>query len=184
MIQRSKVLTIASPLIVILICLLFYQYVYVRVHGDLAAISEEQAMKKKTLDKYINLIAEKPQLEEKLASLKEERKAQDSKFMTGDTQALAAATLQETVKGIITGRGGSVSSERVGKSEESGKFKVISVSIDAVLPDPRALGDILYSLETRTPYLIVKELDTRIRNYREPRDVMVKLDITALHGGK
>ncbi|MEJ2697488.1 MAG: hypothetical protein P8013_12675 [Candidatus Sulfobium sp.] len=53
-----------------------------------------------------------------------------------------------------------------------------------MLPDVRALGDILYSLETRTPYLVVKELDARIRNYRDPRDLMVKLNVSALTSGK
>ena len=60
----------------------------------------------------------------------------------------------------------------------------ITVSIDAVLPDTAALSEILYSIETRTPYLIVKELDTRVRNPREPKDLMVKMDISALTGGK
>jgi hypothetical protein len=65
-----------------------------------------------------------------------------------------------------------------------GKFKVISVSIDTVLPDTRVLGDVLYSIETRTPHLLVKELDARVRNFREPKDLMVKFDVFALYGGK
>ena len=57
---------------------------------------------------------------------------------------------------------------------------MITASVDTVLPDPRALRDILYSIETRTPYLTVKELDVRIRNYRDPRELVVKLDVSAL----
>ncbi|MDH5769161.1 MAG: type II secretion system protein M, partial [Nitrospirota bacterium] len=70
------------------------------------------------------------------------------------------------------------------KLEDLGKFKVINISIDAVIPDPGALSEVLYSIETRTPYLIVKELDIRIRNYRDPRELMLKLDVSALYGGK
>jgi hypothetical protein len=88
------------------------------------------------------------------------------------------------VKSSITGRGGTISSERVGKQEDLGKFKVISVSVDSVIPDSRALSEIIYSIETRTPYLVIKELDARIRNYRDPRDLMVKLDVKALTAGK
>jgi len=55
-----------------------------------------------------------------------------------------------------------------------------------VLPATTALSDILYAIETRTPYLIVKELDTRVRNpfAKGPKDLMVKMDISALTGVK
>lgn len=171
-------------LIIILSGLVIYQYGYLRIHSDITSIKEEQAVKTKTLEKYITLISEKPRLEKKLALLKETRKADESKLIEGQTPSLAAAVLQDTVKGIITGRGGTISSERVVKPEDLGKFKVISVSIDAVLPDSRALSDILYAIETRTPYLVVKELDTRIRDYRNPRDLIIKLDVSALTAAK
>ena len=69
------------------------------------------------------------------------------------------------------------------KPEVLGKFKLISVSIDAVLPDAKALADVLYAIETQTPYLVVKEIDARIRNINDPRDLMVRLKISALTTG-
>lgn len=150
----------------------------------MASLKESRAVKVKTLEKFMALIAEKPEMEKKLAALKEARKADDSKLIEGQTPSIAAAALQDTVKGILTGRGGTISSERVSKPEELGKFKIINISIDAVVPDARALSDILYSIETRTPYLVVKELDARIRNFKEPKDLTIKLDVSALTGGK
>ena len=169
---------------VILLGLIMYKFVYLRVQADVASVKEDQAIKTKTLGKYISLISEKPQLEKNFISLKETRKADDSKLIEGQTLSLAAASLQEMIKDIVTGKGGTISSERVGKPEDLGKFKVISVSIDTVLPDSRALSDILYSIETRTPYLSVKELDIRVRNFRDPRELMVKLDVSALTSGR
>jgi hypothetical protein len=182
--KKTKTLIVTIPFMIILMVLLIYQYGYLRVRSELATIKEEQAIKTRTLEKYINLISEKPSLEKSLTSLKEARKADDSKLIEGQTPSLAAAQLQEIVKSSITGRGGTISSERVGKPEDRGKFKVISVSVDAVIPDARALSEILYSIETRTPYLVVKELDARVRNYRDPRELMVKLDVSALTGGR
>jgi hypothetical protein len=182
--KRNKTLITTIPLMAMLIGLVMYQHVYLRTQTDVTSIREEQAIKTKTLERYITLISEKPQLEKNLASLKEARKADDSKLIEGQTLSLAAATLQDMVKDIITGRGGTISSERVGKPEDLNKFKVISVSIDAVLPDSGALTDVLYSIETRTPFLIVKEIDTRVRNYRNPRELMVKLDISAMTGSR
>jgi hypothetical protein len=182
--KRNRTLIIAVPLMIILLGLVIYRYGYLRIHADVASVKEEQAIKTKTLEKYITLISEKPHLEKKLSLLKETRKTDDSKLIEGQTPSLAAATLQDTIKGIITGRGGTISSERVGKPEDLGKFKIISVSIDAVVPDSRALSDILYSIETRTPYLVVKELNINIRDFRNPKDLLIKLDVSALTAGK
>jgi hypothetical protein len=169
---------------VILLGLFMYRYGYVKVRSEIASVKEAQAMSMKTLEKYITLISEKPLIEKKLASLTEERKANNANLIEGQTPSLAAATLQETVKGIISSRGGTISSERVGKPEDLGKFKVIGITIDAVIPDTRALNDILYSLETRTPHLVIKELDTRVRDFRNPRELMIKMDVSAMVGGR
>jgi hypothetical protein len=182
--KKSKTLIVSIPLVIILMGLFAYQYGYLRIQSELATIREEQAMKTKILEKYITLISEKPSLEKKLAALKETRKADDSKLIVDQTPSLAAAQLQEIVKSSITGRGGTISSERVGKPEDFGKFKVINVSVDAVVPDSRVLSEILYSIETRTPFLVMKELDARVKNYRDPRELMVKLEVSALTGGK
>lgn len=182
--KRSSTLLFTIPIMIILLGFIIYQYGYLKIRADIASIKEEQAIKTRTLEKYINLIAEKPQLQERLTSLKESRKAEDSKLIEGQTPSLAAAQLQEIVKTTITTRGGTISSERVGKPEDRGTFRVIIVSIDAVLPDARALSELLYALETRTPYLVVRELDVRVRNYRDPRELMVKLDVSAMTGGR
>lgn len=182
--RKSKILIVSIPLMIILVVLLTYQYGYLRIQSEIDSIKEEQAIKARTLEKYINLISEKPHLEARFASLKDARKADDSKLIEGQTPSLAAAQLQEIVKSTITGRGGTISSERVGKPEDLGKFKVISISVDAMIPDSGALSEIIYSIETRTPHLIVKELDARVRNYRDPRELMVKLDVDAITAGR
>jgi hypothetical protein len=165
---------------VVLLGFVLYQYVYLRIQAEVASIKESQEIKTRTLEKYVTLIAEKPDIEKKLAALKDSRKADDVKLIEGETLSLASAALQDMVKDIVTRSGGTISSQRVGKPEDLGKFKIITVSMDTILPDPRALRDILYAVETQTPYLVVKDLDARIRNYKDPRDQVVKLDVSAL----
>ncbi len=181
---KSKIVILSIPLMFILMGLLIYQYGYLRVQAEMASLKEEEDIKTRTLQKYINLISERPYVEKRLESLKELRKDEEPKLIEGQTISLAAAQLQEMVKSTVTERGGTISSERVGKLEELGKFKVINVSVDAVIPDSRALSDILYSIETRTPHLIIEQLDVRIKNYRDPRELMVKLDVSAMTGGR
>lgn len=182
--QRNRLLKFAIPVIVVLFVLVAYQYGYERIRAEMSSVREMQAMKFRTLEKYITVVAERPIIEARLASSKEQRKADDAKIIEGQTYSLSANTLEDIVRGIITGRGGSISSERVEKPDDLGAFKVVNVSMDVVLPDTRALSDVIYSIETRTPYIVVRELDVRARNIREPRELAVKLRIAALTGGK
>ena len=182
--KKSKILFVAIPLMIILLGAVIYQYGYLRIQAELTTMEDITSVKSKTLEKYMTLIADKPRIEEKLNALRETRKVESSKLIEGQTPSLAAAALQNTIKGMITARGGTISSERAEKPEITGTFKMITVTIDAVLPDTRALGDTLYAIETQTPYLIVRELDSRVKNLREPRDLMVKLKVSGLTGGK
>jgi hypothetical protein len=183
--SKNKLLVAAIPVIIILAGFVVYLYWYQPIKIEMSSMKEEkEPLKIKMLGKDINLIAERPDLEKQLEGLKEERKTDNSKIIEAQTLSIAAATLQETIKALITGRGGSITSERVEKPDNLGNFKVINVSIDAILPDTRALSDLLYGVETRTPYLIIKEVDTRVRNFRDPKELMVKIRVSALTGGQ
>ncbi len=174
----------AMPVIAALFGLAIYQYGYLEIQDRLASIKTEEKERGRVLEKTIAVVAEKPLLEGRLAALKEQRKGLDSKIIAGQTQALSASSLEETVKGIITGRGGSIASERVEKPENLGKFKAVIVTFDLTLPDTKALSDVLYGIETRTPYIVLKELDVRAKDFREPRELVVRLKAAALTGGK
>lgn len=182
--KKSKLLTFTLPLVAVMFVLVAYKYGYLEVKGKIAAVKETEAERYKALSKYMNLLAEKPELEKKLGALKEERKSENSKLVEGQTPAIAAAALQETVKGMVTGRGGTIASERILKPEVLGKFTVIIISTDVTLPDVRALSDVLYAIETRTPYFVVRELDVRVKNFKEPKELSAKLDVAALTGGR
>ncbi len=183
MAKKSKILMIAVPLVIILLGAVVYEYGYLRARTELSDLRDAVSTKSKIAAKYRALIAEKPRLEETLVARREARKAENSRLIEGQTSAVAAAGLQNVVKGMITARGGTIASERVEKPESRGKFRIITVTVDAVMPDTRALTDTLFAIETQTPYLVVRELDIRIRNFREPRDLTVKLKVSGLTGG-
>jgi hypothetical protein len=180
----SRLVSFAVPIIAVLAGLVAYQYGYLAVKNERVLLSERQVVRWATLERYVNLIAERPLLEKSLEALKERRNAEAARVIPAETLSIAAAALQDIVKGSITGRGGSIASERVERPEDQGRFKVVSVSVDAVLPDTRALSDVLYTLETNVPYLVINEVDTRVRNFRDPRDLMVKIRVSALASGK
>jgi hypothetical protein len=217
--SNKRLLIVAVPLLIVLALVVFYEYVYIEVMSDVTEVREEQDLKMKTLKKYVNLIAQKADFEKQLADQREIAKARAPRFISGEPISIASANLQGLVKGIVTGRGGTLTSERIGKPEplekekagpaaanaptapsamagkkpslkkltspiEPPKIQILSVSIDATVPDVAALSDILYSLETRTPELVIKELDVRVRNFREPRELLVRIDVMGLYEGK
>jgi hypothetical protein len=182
--RKSRILLVAIPLMVVLLGIVVYDYGYRRVRSELAEREEALAVKSKVLAKYMTLIADRPAIEAGLAASLEARKAEESKIIGGQTLSVAAANLQGNIKVMITSRGGTISSERVEKPEEAGAFRVITVTLDAVLPDAAALVDVLYAVETQTPYLAVRELDARIRNFKEPRDLTVRIKVSGLTGGR
>ena len=182
--RKSKLLIVSIPLIIILAAGVIYEYGISNIREEVSAVNDLKMSKIKTLRKYTEAIAQKSNLEKQILALKDTRKSEDAKIITAQTPAIAVADLQNSVKGIIAGRGGTINSERVEKPEESGKFKVINVVVDVIFPDVRALSDTLFAIETQTPYLVVKELDVRVRNYTDPKDLIVKLKIAALTGGQ
>ncbi|HWR59014.1 MAG TPA: hypothetical protein VN328_09020, partial [Thermodesulfovibrionales bacterium] len=95
--NRSRMLIVGIPLILILLGIVFYRYGYLRVRTEIASIKEEEAVNAKTLGKYISLIAEKPRLEKKLGQLTEARKAENANLIEGQTPSLVAAILQDAV---------------------------------------------------------------------------------------
>ncbi len=182
--KRNNFLMAAVPAAVVLFVLVAYQYGYLRLEAEVRASREVSAVKMKTLEKTLNFVAGKPVFEKRLASLKEIRRGEEVKLIQGQTPSVAAAALQMSLKSIITARGGTIASERSEKPEDYEKFKIISVTIDAVFPETRALADTLYAIENQTPFLVVRELDTRLRNFREPRELTVKLRVSGLTGGR
>jgi hypothetical protein len=182
--SKSRLLFMAIPVLAILAGLMVYQYGYLRIQEELRSIKESEAIKEKTLQKYTDFASRKTEFEQRLAALKESRKADEAKLIEGQTPSVAAASLQNSIKTLVTAKGGSISSERVEKPEDISKFKIVTVSIDGVVPDIRFLNEILFAMETQTPSLVVRELDARVRDFREPRELMVRLKVSGMTSGK
>ncbi|MCX5841111.1 MAG: type II secretion system protein GspM [Deltaproteobacteria bacterium] len=182
--KNNKIIFWLIPFMLILFGLAFYDYVYLAIKAEQQSLDELRETKQKTLEKYVNTIARKSVLENQINNLKESRKVEETSMVEGQTPSVAAANLQNMIKGIITGKGGTVSSERTEKPEDLSRYKIITVSVDAVLPETKALNDVLCSFETNLVALLMRELDVRVRNMREPRELMVKFKVSAINMGK
>lgn len=182
--KKSKRVFWLIPFLMILLGFAFYDYVYLSIRNELQILDELKESKQKTLEKTISAIHQKGALELRINALKESRKRRETTTVEGQTPSVAAANLQNLVKGIITGKGGTISSERSEKSEDFSHLNVITVSFDTILPETKALKEILYLFETHPVTLLIRELDVRVRNVREPRELMVKFKISAMNRGQ
>jgi hypothetical protein len=63
---RSRLVSVAAPVIVILAGLVAYQYGYLAVKGEVASLRERQTARWATLHRYLKLIAERPLFEKRL----------------------------------------------------------------------------------------------------------------------
>lgn len=182
--SKNRKLFVAIPILVVLAGMVVYQYGYLRLQEEIRSVKDDEVMKAKTLQKYVDFAARKAEFEQRLAALKEVRKADEAKLVEGQTPSVAAASLQNSLKGLVTAKGGTVSSERIEKPEDVNKFKTITVSIDGTVPDIRFLNEILFAIETQTPSLAVREVDTRVRDFRDPRELTVRLKVSGMTSGK
>ena len=184
MAKNSKILLLLIPVMAILAGFAFYDYVYIPVRDEMRSIEEIKEAKRVTLAKSIDVLARKPLLGKAIASLRERRRAEEAKMVEGQTPSVAAANLQNLVKEIVVGKGGTIASERMEKPEELGRFKVVTVSIETIVPETKALAEMLLLMENQPVSLFVREMDVRIRNMREPRDLTARFRISALNVGK
>ena len=79
-------------------------------------------------------------------------------LITSDSVALAQAQLQDEVKSIVTENQGEVRTAQIVPATNVDGFEVIAIQYDLAVPMAK-LRDLIYAIETRTPYLFVDDAD-------------------------
>jgi general secretion pathway protein M len=128
----------------------------------------EQA--KELLQRYEALAEQRSLLAERLAE-EQERAASAAGYLTGPSDALAAAELQDRVKSVVEGAGGELRSTQILPAEELEAdlgFRRTALRVHFVVTID-GLEETLYELETGQPYLIIDEVTVRQERARRRR---------------
>jgi general secretion pathway protein M len=140
----------------------------------------EQA--KELLQRYEALAEQRSLLADRLAE-QQERAASAAGYLTGPSDALAAAELQDRVKSVVEGAGGELRSTQILPAEELEAdldFRRTTLRVQFVVTID-GLEETLYELETGQPYLIIDDVTVRQERARrrrnEPRD-QSRLDVS------
>ena len=128
----------------------------------------EQA--KELLQRYEALAEQRSLLADRLAE-EQERAASAAGYLTGPSDALAAAELQDRVKSVVEGAGGELRSTQILPAEELEAdlgFRRTTLRVHFVVTID-GLEETLYELETGQPYLIIDEVTVRQERARRRR---------------
>lgn len=83
-----------------------------------------------------------------------------SHFLTNSVAALAASEIQAVAQNLIEANGGKLISMQIGSPKDEGNIRRVTVNVQ-MSGNMAALRQILYTLETSRPYLIVDNLNVR-----------------------
>lgn len=112
------------------------------------------------LGRYEALDKARPQVQAELQAM-QQRNATMSGLVEGNSAALAAAQVQSDVKAIVERNGGTVLSSQNMPSSLSDNFEKIEIQYDLTMP-PGSLKNVIYQIETHTPYLFLDSVNMRI----------------------
>ena len=120
------------------------------------------------LSHYQRLAAAGPALERQMRQAAGER-ALDGYYLSGGTDALAAAGLQDRVNALVGAKGGLLRSIQpmAGVDEQGFRRITLRVQMTATI---EALFETLYALESGTPMLFIENLDIQSRAIRRRSD--------------
>jgi len=136
------------------------------------------------LERYRSLAETLPAFEARLARI-ENDPALGSYYLPGQTDNLAAAELQNQLKQMVEGSGGTLVSSQLLPSADKGEVHAVSVSLRLNCSTDE-LFDILYKIESARPLLFVDTLSVREQRRRRRRggqqedtvgDLSVRIDV-------
>ena len=120
------------------------------------------------LARYQRLAAERPALEQQIQQATNERTS-DGYYLSGGTDALAAAGLQDRVNALVGAKDGLLRSIQPMPGVDDQGFRRITLRVQ-MTATIEVLFETLYALERGTPMLFVENLDIQSRAIRRRSD--------------
>jgi general secretion pathway protein M len=167
---------------------LIYAVAILPVQLHVGALHAEATSLEEALQRYQRIVGQRAELAAQMRQATAD-KPDAASYLEASSDALAAAQLQDLLKQIVLSSGGTLDSVRVLQSTVEGPYRRVSVQllIETRIDGLRAL---LYGVETRIPYLFVKNISVNsISGVRpdspasEPADLDVRLEVFGYRKG-
>jgi len=128
------------------------------------AIDREIDDTQEQLTHFERLAAMQPAVAQQLQQVDSQQTAQ-SYYLSGDTDALAAAGLQDRISALVADNGGTLRSTQPLPGVEEQGFRRITLKVQ-LTATTEELFDTLYELESGAPILFIEDLDIQSRTVR------------------
>ncbi len=155
-----------------------YLFVVAPIVAGYAETGAAVAQAAELLDRYRRVAAARPALQERLDALKA-RQSEIGTYLSGETDALAGAELQELVNTTVAKGGGGLRSVQILPVKADGGFRRIGVRVQMTATIAQVLR-VLHGLEAGSTLLFVDNLEVSNRRARRRRNRPVELDPTLL----
>ena len=156
--------------------ILLAHYVLTPLVASLVSRGDDLATTREEIVRYQRLISQMPALRDAVERLERTRPLA-AYLLQGGNRALAAAGLQRNLQQAAQEHGVTILSLRVKNPATDGPLERIAVEA-RLRAGTRELRDLLYFIETTTPYLFVEDLSINARQTRRRRVTADVLDVT------
>lgn len=171
--NERKVILIGGA--VLLFLGMIYRF-YPDIHGFFS-ISDEIAMKRNHIEKYISVASQKDRIDKDRLYLNKILNRLESRLIVGGTPALAAVKLQEILNEITQATHVKINTMQVLKVAASGEKKYVKIPIKfSFNSNIRQLKNVLYKIEASSKLLIVT--DVKIDLLRRKKQGQIRSSVT------
>ncbi len=151
-----------------------YVFVVAPIVTDYAETDASVAQAAELLDRYRRIAAARPALQERLDALKSQQ-SEIGTYLSGGTDALAGAELQELVNSTVAKGGGGLRSVQILPVKTDGGFRRIGVRVQMTATMAQVLR-LLHGFEAGSKLLFVAKLEVSNRRARRRRKQPVETD--------
>jgi general secretion pathway protein M len=150
--------------------------------GSFVEHRESIARSRDMLVRYQGLNSSRKQIDSNLTKL-QAAQASEERLLKGGSAQLVGAKLQNNLKELIEGDGGSLTSMQVLPVREEQNFQRVTLAV-TLTATIESLQKILYAVEAQTPYLFVENLQvtanqgyTEVSDSENRRDLQVHFEV-------
>ncbi len=130
--------------------------------------AESMVQSEALIERYLRIAKERAPLEKQLKSLKRLGPSTGG-YLDGASDTLAAAKLQNRVKGIVATSGGEIKSSQILPPRDDGNHRAINIRVQ-LSADIASLQTIFYLLESENTFLFLDNIDVRRQRARRRKN--------------
>jgi general secretion pathway protein M len=138
---------------------------YTEYNANRAAIAQIHQLE----SRYLSIAAGRPDLAHRLREIEAGVNLSELSYPAA-SDALTGASMQSTVKDLVSDAGGRLNSSQILAAVEESGFRRIAIRVQMVA-DVTSLQSILYELESRQPYLFIDNVTIRANRASRRRQV-------------